>query len=349
MKKRIAVIFGGCSAEYEVSLQSAFAVAGHLDGEKYELILLGITREGKWYRYDGPLECLRNGSWDRTEFCVPAILSPGRDVHGLLELRRDETRTVYLDAAFPLIHGTNGEDGTLQGLLELSGIPYVGCGVLSSAVCMDKEIAHKLVGLAGIKIPNSVVLYDKLIPESELLRQTEGLSYPLFVKPANSGSSFGISKISDSRALSAAVSNAFCFDEKVIVEEAVAGFEVGCAILGNNTLTVGAVDEIELANGFFDFYEKYTLTTSKIHMPARITGETADRVKQAARTVYRALSCRGMARVDLFLTPDGDIYFNEVNTIPGFTSHSRYPAMLKGIGLEFSEVLDRLIELAVKA
>ena len=149
--------------------------------------------------------------------------------------------------------------------------------------------------------------------------------------------------------MSAAVSNAFCFDEKVIVEEAVAGFEVGCAILGNNTLTVGAVDEIELANGFFDFYEKYTLTTSKIHMPARITGETADRVKQAARTVYRALSCRGMARVDLFLTPDGDIYFNEVNTIPGFTSHSRYPAMLKGIGLEFSEVLDRLIELAVKA
>lgn len=349
MKQRIALIFGGCSAEYEVSLQSACAVREHLNETKYEPILLGVTREGEWYQYNGPLKFLQNGSWEQTEFCTSAVLSPGRDIHGLLLAGKDGVEAISIDVAFPLIHGTNGEDGTLQGLLELAGIPYVGCGVLSSAVCMDKEIAHKLVNLVGINTPESVVICDNPIADSELLHRTEGLSYPLFVKPANAGSSFGISKVLNSRALSAAVSNAFCFDEKVIIEEGIAGFEVGCAILGNKTLTVGEVDEIELTSGFFDYCEKYTLATSQIHMPARIDPKTAVRIKETALTVYRALSCRGMARVDLFLTPENEIYFNEVNTIPGFTAHSRFPSMLRGIGMEFSEVLDRLIELAVEA
>ncbi len=349
MKKRIAVIFGGCSAEYDVSLQSACAVAEHWNRTKYELVLLGITQQGEWYCYDGPLEYLKDGSWERSKFCTSAILSPGRDVHGILAAKQNEVEAIYLDAVFPLVHGTNGEDGTLQGLLELSGIPYVGCGVLSSAICMDKEISHQLVRQAGILTARSAVLTNPLLSETELLEQTEKLSYPLFVKPANAGSSFGIAKVHRRGDLAAAVANAFYFDKKVITEEAVPGFEVGCAVLGNQDLTVGEVDEIELASGFFDYSEKYTLATSKIHMPARVNQETAMRIKQTAMWIYRILCCRGMARVDMFLTPKGNIFFNEVNTIPGFTAHSRYPNMLKGIGMNFSELLDRLIELAVEA
>ena len=263
--------------------------------------------------------------------------------------KQNEVEAIYLDAVFPLVHGTNGEDGTLQGLLELSGIPYVGCGVLSSAICMDKEISHQLVRQVGILTARSAVLTNPLLSETELLEQTEKLSYPLFVKPANAGSSFGIAKVYRRGDLAAAVANAFYFDKKVIAEEAVPGFEVGCAVLGNQDLTVGEVDEIELASGFFDYSEKYTLATSKIHMPARVNQETAMRIKQTAMRIYRILCCRGMARVDMFLTPKGNIFFNEVNTIPGFTAHSRYPNMLKGIGMNFSELLDRLIELAVEA
>ena len=245
-----------------------------------------------------------------------------------------------MDLVFPVLHGKNGEDGTLQGIFELSGIPRIGCNTLSSALCMDKDRAHKLVSLAGIAVPKSVT-FNRFSMDDTLSKAD--LTYPLFVKPVRAGSSFGITKIFTQQELSTAIELAFEHDTEVIVEEAVDGFEVGCAVLGTDMLTVGRVDEIELSDGFFDYAEKYTLKTSKIHMPARISPETEKQIQKAAVTIYKALSCSGFARVDMFLTTSGEIVFNEVNTIPGFTSHSRYPNMMKGIGLSFADMLDRLI------
>ena len=346
-KMTIAVLFGGCSAEYGVSLQSASSVIEALNFIQYQVLMIGITRRGQWFRYGGGTDQILNDTWWKHESCVPAIISPDRQTHGVLTLEKGGSTAIPVDAVFPVLHGQNGEDGTLQGLLKMAGIPCVGCGMLSSAICMDKDIAHRLVHLAGIKTPRSIVMHHPVSGE-ELTEQTKDLKYPLFVKPANAGSSFGISKISDSHDLLCAVCTAFEHDRKVILEEAVGGFEVGCAVLGNETLTIGQVDEIELADGFFDYEEKYTLRTSKLHMPARIDQETADQIRKTAADIYRTLNCSGLARVDLFLTPEKEIIFNEVNTIPGFTSHSRYPTMMKGIGMTFPQIVDRLIRLAVQ-
>ena len=233
------------------------------------------------------------------------------------------------------------------GLLALAGIPCVGCGVLASALCMDKDAAHRLARAAGVEVPPCVVLHAPPRPEV-LAACTHGLRYPLFVKPACAGSSFGVTRVETPDALPAAVAEAFRHDGKVLVEQAVPGFEVGCAVLGaGEALTVGEVDEIELAHGFFDYTEKYTLETARIHMPARLSLAERDRVREAAKTVYRALCCTGFARVDLFYTPDGRIVFNEVNTIPGFTEHSRFPGMMRGAGVEFGPLVERLLEQAV--
>lgn len=347
-KKTIAVLFGGCSTEYEVSLQSASSVIRNLNPEKYDIVLLGITRQGEWKKYNGPVERIQDNTWMGHPSCVPTVISPDRNTHGILTLENSKTATVHIDAAFPVLHGKNGEDGTLQGLLEMAGIPCVGCGILSSSICMDKDIAHKLVQLSGVKTPPSVALYAGWSNDG-LHKITERLSYPLFVKPANAGSSFGITKVPSLDELPHAVEAAFQHDRKVVIEQAVEGVEVGCAVLGNNEPILGEVDEIELSDGFFDYTEKYTLKTSKIHMPARIDTDTAERIKQTAAMIYSVLDCRGFARVDMFLTPEGEIVFNEVNTIPGFTSHSRYPNMLKGIGMTFEEIVDALIRLATEA
>ena len=250
-----------------------------------------------------------------------------------------------MDAAFPILHGQNGEDGTVQGLIELAGIPLVGCGVLSSALCMDKDRAHKLVQTAGIDVPKSFVARRA---EGGILERAESIGYPLFVKPLRAGSSFGITKVREERALPAALETAFAYDEQVIVEACIPGFEVGCAVLGHDALTVGEPDEIELHGDFFNYTEKYTLKTSAIHVPARVTPEQRRQIQENAKIIYRALDCRGFARVDQFLTPEGRLVFNEVNTIPGFTAHSRYPNMMKAAGLSFEQVISTLMELAVK-
>ena len=340
-KKKIAVIFGGNSTEYEVSLQSAFSVLEAVNSEKYDVIPIGITRNGDWYHYKGPYENIANNTWtqDRYNLC-PVTVSLSRSQKGLLEQAGDMHTIIPVDLVFPILHGKNGEDGTLQGIFELAGIPLIGCNTLSSALCMDKDRAHKLVSLAGISVPKSVT-FNRFSMDNVL--SNAKLTYPLFVKPVRAGSSFGITKVSAGQGLNAAIELAFEHDTEVIVEEAVDGFEVGCAVLGTDTLTIGRVDEIELSDGFFDYTEKYTLKTSKIHMPARISPEKEKQVQNAAVTIYRALGCSGFARVDMFLTPSGEIIFNEVNTIPGFTSHSRYPNMMKGIGLSFADMLDKLI------
>ena len=339
-KKTIAVIFGGCSPEYEVSLQSAYSVLQHLDPQKYNVIPVGITRQGDWYRYCGKFENIPADIWWQVpRHLVRVAVSNSRSVRGLIELRNAGVSVAPVDLAFPVLHGQNGEDGTVQGLFELAGIPVIGCGTLASALCMDKDRAHRLVQAAGIPVPRGITLRrgDPV--------DTRDLCYPLFVKPVRAGSSFGITKIFRREDLELAVALAFEHDDTVIIEENVEGFEVGCAVMGIRDLTVGRVDEIELSHGFFDYTEKYTLKTSRIHMPARIDGATEERIRARARVIYRTLGCSGFARVDMFLRPDGEIVFNEVNTIPGFTAHSRYPNMMKGIGLSFSDMLDKLIGL----
>ena len=311
-RKKIAILFGGHSTEYEVSLESAHAVITHIDKEKNELYLIGIDRHtGQWYWYRNDPEKIRNDSWNNREDCIPAAVSTDRIV---------------------------------QGVLELAGIPVIGCGLLSSALCMDKELAHRIVSAAGIRVAESITVKPGYNPQ-KLSVQAERLGYPLFVKPVRAGSSFGITKVARAEELLPAVENAFAHDSEVILEEMIRGFEVGCAVLGNEEPVVGEVDEIELSDGFFDYEEKYTLKTSEIHVTARISPDVAEKIKEAALVIYRALKCSDFARVDLFLTPEGDIVFNEVNTIPGFTAHSRYPGMLKAAGMSFEEIIDRILAL----
>lgn len=345
MKLKIAVLFGGHSAEYDVSLQSAAAVLENLSSEKYELYPVGITKFGDWFHYTGCTENIANGTWEQDKLYLSSVfVSQNRSVKGFLEFTENNTTVIPIDLVFPVLHGKNGEDGTVQGLFALCGIPVIGCDTLSSALCMDKDRAHKLASLAGVVVPKSVT-FCRSTQNTAVQTINNSLTYPLFVKPVRAGSSFGISKIMNADALVPAIELAFCYDTEVTVEEAVDGFEVGCAILGDETLTVGRVDEIALSDGFFDYTEKYTLRSSEIYMPARISAETEERIQETAVTIYRALGCSGFARVDMFCTPSGEIVFNEVNTIPGFTSHSRYPNMMKGIGLSFPQMLDKLIGL----
>lgn len=347
-KKVIAVVFGGESSEYEVSLQSAASVFENIDKDKFDVIPIGITRSGEWYHYTGDMERIPDNTWMTDEKNIfPVTAAANRAVKGFLELAEGKYRVLEVDLVFPILHGKHGEDGTLQGLFELAGIPVVGCGTLSSALCMDKDRAHKLVSLMGISVPKSVT-FKRFQKEEAGKEIREKLDYPMFVKPVCGGSSFGITRVETESGLDAAIEVAFEYDEAVTVEENINGFEVGCAVLGIDELTVGRVDEIELTEGFFDYTEKYTLKSSKIYMPARISAETEKRIQEAAVIIYQTLGCSGFARVDMFYTPSGEIVFNEVNTIPGFTSHSRYPNMMKGIGMSFSELLSSLIGLYVE-
>lgn len=339
--KKIAVIFGGCSSEYEVSLQSAYAVLKNMDQSRYQPVAFGITREGDSWLYEGEIEKIPADTWQKDQACYPAGIRLGSGQHGFIVQKAGQLIKYEVDAAFPVLHGKNGEDGTVQGTLALSGIPVIGCGVLASAVCMNKDMAHRLAEADGIRVPKSKVLTEHNV---EAAKQEAGqLGYPVFVKPLRAGSSFGITKVTGPGGLKAALALAFSHDASVVMEEMIPGFEVGCAVLGTREPAVGEVDEIELSEGFFNYEEKYTLKTSKIHVPARIPEEKAREVKETAKRIYRCLGCTGFARVDLFLTPQGEIYFNEVNTIPGFTEHSRYPGMMKAAGVEFQELLNRLI------
>lgn len=344
-KKTVAVFFGGCSAEYEVSLQSAYSIIKSINREKYQVILIGIERRtGRWLLFQGDPDRIREDRWCDDKECTVVCPSMDQEIHGLLYRRKGKVHVQPLDLAFPVLHGKNGEDGTVQGVLALMGVPVIGCGVLSSALCMDKAFAHRIVAAAGIKTARSITIQTDSTDE-EVGKAASEIGYPLFVKPVRAGSSFGITKVSEERELPGAVEEAFRHDRTVILEEAVDGFEVGCAVLGTKELFTGAVDEIELSEGFFDYTEKYTLKTSRIHVPARISQEKAEEIQRTALKIYRLLGCSGFSRVDLFLTPSGEIYFNEVNTIPGFTSHSRYPGMLMAAGMSFDEIVQSLLDM----
>lgn len=345
-KKNVAILFGGCSPEYGVSLQSASAVLRHLDRERFRPVPVGITRQGDWFYYSGDAERIQGDTWADPAFCVPAAVSPSRGARELLTFGGGQVRRIPLDAAFPVLHGQNGEDGTVQGLLELAGIPLVGCGTLSCALCMDKARAHALVRSAGVPVPEGFVTDRDGAGEAPA--RARELGYPLFVKPVRAGSSFGISKVCREEELLPAIQRALEYDREAVVEECVPGWEVGCAVLGVRRLRTGEVDQILLRDGFFDFTEKYTLQSARIQVPARLSPEKREEICRTARRIYRVLDCRGFARVDMFLEPGGRVVFNEVNTIPGFTVHSRFPGMMQAAGLGFKELVTAVIELAVE-
>lgn len=354
---RIAVLFGGNSPEYQVSLSSGSAVLRAINTEKFMPVPIGISKDGRWFLYTGELEAIAADQWQDSKSCYPVCFSGDQSSHGfLIAISSEDTPAprfmpLPVHAAIPVLHGRNGEDGTVQGLLALLGIPVIGCGILSSSLCMDKERAHQIAASLDIPVPASYGAYADT-SEEELYLAACSLGYPLFVKPVRAGSSFGITCVHNKDQLLPAVKEALRYDSRIILEEKIEGFEVGCAVMGRNSdpakkLVIGEVDEIELTDGFFDYTEKYTLKTSKIHVPARISPEKADEIKKMAAKIYLGLGCDYFARVDLFLTPEGKIYFNEVNTIPGFTSHSRYPGMMKSVGIDFSELVNRLIEMEV--
>lgn len=339
-RPKVGILFGGRSEEHAVSVKSAREVAGNLDTAKYEPFYVGITEDGAWKLCDGPSEGWENGD------CRTAVLSPDRSRPGLLVLADGKYETLGLDVVLPVLHGKFGEDGAVQGLLELSGIPYAGCDLPSSALCMDKSLTYLVAQSAGIATPNfRIAAADGPI-------DTHGLTYPVFVKPARSGSSFGVGKVPREEDLARAVESASRYDAKVLIEEAVAGSEVGCAVLDDGRgLTVGEVDRIALSHGFFRIHQESAPESGSENstpvVPADISTASRALVQETAQAVYRALGCRGLSRVDMFLKEDGTVVLNEVNTLPGLTSYSRYPRMMAAAGLPLAEVLDRLLSSAL--
>jgi D-alanine--(R)-lactate ligase len=337
---KVGIVFGGSSEEHAISVKSAQEVARSLNLEKYQPFFIGITKTGAWKLCNDPCP-----DWESAG-CVPAVLSPDRSVHGLLVLEDAQYRLVRLDVVLPILHGKLGEDGAMQGLLELSGIPYAGCDVQSSALCMDKSLAYSVARSAGIATPNFwIVAADQAI-------ESDNLPYPVFVKPARSGSSFGVSKVSQQEELPDAVDLARQYDSKVLIEEAVVGSEVGCAVLGDQSrLVIGEVDQIALSHGFFRIHQELEpergSENSTPIVPADISAEARLLVQDTAKAVYRALGCNGLARVDMFLTDAGAVVLNEVNTMPGMTSYSRYPRMMAAAGIDLAAVVDQIVALAL--
>ncbi|GAB3393600.1 D-alanine--(R)-lactate ligase VanA-Sc [Humibacter soli] len=338
---KLGVLFGGMSEENPVSIKSAREIARNLDPAKYDPVFIEITRDGDWRLCSSPGQD-GDGS-DRP----PVVLSPDREVHGLMLRDGGRYRTIRLDAVLPVLHGRFGEDGAIQGLLELSGIPYVGCRVTSSALAMDKSLTYLVARSAGVATPK----FRTVTGDGHC--DPERLTYPVFVKPARSGSSFGVTRVDRSEELQGAVATAQQFDSKVLIEEAVVGREIGCALLETTDgLIVGEVDEIRLSHGFFRIHQEdepeRKSENSTVVVPADIPPFLRDRVQHTARVVYRALGCRGLARVDLFVTESGEVILNEVNTFPGMTSYSRYPRMMAAAGIPLPDLLDRLISFAMR-
>jgi D-alanine---(R)-lactate ligase len=338
---KIAILFGGCSEEHDVSVKSAMEIASSIDPQKYEPVYIGITRSGVWTVCETP-----HPRWEDGD-CRRAVISPDRQTHGLLVVDGDQCRPVHIDAVFPVLHGKSGEDGAVQGLLELSGIPYAGCNIQSSAICMDKALAYVVARSAGIATPEFSVLDGADMPAPN------ELTYPVFVKPARSGSSFGVSKVACVDEMDAALAAAREYDGKILIEQAIIGTEVGCAVLGNGSeLIVGEVDQIKLLHGIFRIHQEAEpekgSENAVITVPADLPVATREQIQDTAKVIYMAFGCEGLSRVDMFVRDDGRIVLNEVNTLPGFTAYSRYPRMMAAAGISLSDVIDRCISLSMR-
>ncbi|NLU26444.1 MAG: D-alanine--D-alanine ligase [Hungateiclostridium thermocellum] len=362
-KKRVLVIFGGQSSEHEVSRISATSILKNINLDKFDVSMIGITKDGKWLYYDGPIDKIPSGEWEEIALkdgtrsiadrvsLFDNIISCKNNACGLEKAAENE-KSKKIDVVFPVLHGCNGEDGTIQGLFELAGIPYVGCGVLASAVGMDKIYAKIIFEKAGI--PQADYLY---FTRKEIYGDVEGVvdkieekfSYPVFVKPSNAGSSVGVSKAHDKNELKEALIYAARYDRKVLIEEFINGREVECAVLGNDDPVASTVGEIIPGNEFYDYKAKYIDNTSKIKIPADLPEETVEQIRNYAVKAFKALDCSGLARVDFFVHKEtGKVYINEINTMPGFTSISMYPMLWEESGISYPELIEKLIDLAVQ-
>ena len=349
----VCVLFGGMSPEHEVSLRSAEAILNNIDPEKYNIFPVGITKEGKWILFGGnDYSCLADGSWINHEGNCSVAISPVRG-QGLLRFENDCIMQAMIDVVFPALHGENGEDGAIQGLLQLAGIPYVGPHISASAVSMDKTLT-KLV-MDNAKIPQAawqLVRSNELNAHMDAVLDAveERFAYPVFVKPAGTGSSVGVSKAAGREALATALLFAAKYDEKILVEEFIDGKEVEVAVIGNNNPAASICGEIDSGAEFYDYDAKYVTDTSVAYIPARIPEEVAEQVRELAVRAYSAIGCQGLSRVDFFVThKDNRIVFNEINTLPGFTSISMYPKLFVASGMTFGELVDQLLTLAMEA
>lgn len=346
-KKTIGILFGGVSSEHDISTISAKSIICNIDKEKYNLVLLGITKTGEWYLFDDDVNLLPEDKWLESKSLKKAFISPDTSIHGVVT---EDGEKIYLDAVFPVLHGKNGEDGTMQGLLQLAQIPFVGCDATSSGVCMDKGVTNAVLDANKIAQAKwySFTQFDYSKNADKIIKEAvEKLNYPIFVKPANAGSSVGISKATDDESLKAGIEIALKEDKKVVLEEFIDGFEVECAILGNEEPVAGEVGRVLAAAEFYDFDAKYNNPESKTLIPADLSEEIRDNIRKEAIRAYKALGCEGLSRVDFFVRKsDSKILLNEINTIPGQTSISMYPKLFEAVGVEYTQLIDRLIELA---
>ncbi len=354
MKKlSVCILFGGISPEHEVSLRSAESVLNNIDKNKYTVFPVGITREGDWILFGGDdYSMLPKGTWKNHPNNRRAAISPVRG-QGLLSFEGDCVVRQRIDVVFPVLHGENGEDGAMQGLLQMAGIPYVGPHVAASAVAMDKTLTKLVVDQAGVpqaawQLVNSSDLENRM--ENTLSTVELRFRYPMFVKPAGTGSSVGVSKVADREALRNALLLAAQYDRKILVEEFINGREIEVAVMGNENPVASICGEIDSGADFYDYDAKYLTDTSTAYIPARIPDDVGEIVRDAAVKVYRAVGCQGLSRVDFFVTYDENrVVFNEINTIPGFTSISMYPKLFDASGFPYPQLIDELIRLALEA
>lgn len=351
-KLSLLILFGGKSNEYEVSLVSASSIIENADREKYDLITVGITKDGKWYHYTGSTAAIKDGSWCDAEL-DPAVIS--MNDHALVVFKKDGgVEKLPVDVIFPVMHGANAEDGTLQGLLQLSGIPFVGCRCAASAVAMDKGFTKMILKGAGIHMARSLVVNAAMFETNfqAIQERCEQISrYPLFVKPANAGSSVGASKVTARDRLLPAMRNAANFDDKILIEEFVKGKECEVAVMGKRRFITSSVGEIVPGSDFYDYETKYSAdSTATYNIPAQISHDAQETIKVAAIKICSMLGVEGLARVDFFVRQSGgaeEIIFNEINTMPGFTEISMYPRLFIHDGMTYGEIIDRLIGIAL--
>lgn len=383
-KRRIAVIFGGQSSEHEVSRVSAQSVIGNIDKDQFDVVMIGITKDGRWLSYDGPAELLGTGEWqelaeaqaeariqisagDQARMQTPQENETAEGAEGIpvsSSVAESSARGIFkaagvekvgqtIDVVFPVLHGCNGEDGTIQGLFELAGIPYVGCGVLGSALGMDKAYAKIVFEKEGIPQGKYVVFNRKQVErdmESAVKQVEDVLTYPCFVKPSNAGSSVGVSKAHDREELIKALYFAARYDRRILVEEFMDGREVECAVLGNDDPIASTVGEVIPCNEFYDYEAKYNSgDSSKVVIPAELPDATIQKIREYAVRAFKSLDCSGLSRVDFFVHKDtGEVYINEINTLPGFTRISMYPKLWEASGLPYDKLIEKLIDLAVE-
>lgn len=350
-KLNVGIVFGGRSAEHQVSLQSAKSIIDAIDKTKYQPVLIGITPEGKWLLNDASAYLLNADD--------PKAISLKTDTKQIALIASEQTGQLVeaagnaplenIDVLFPVLHGPYGEDGSIQGLAKLANIPCVGSGIVGSAVGMDKDFTKRLLKFAGLNVAEHVLIHNGKLTDQLIQEIEQNLHYPVFVKPANMGSSIGVSRAQNRAELVKAVSTAAQYDRKILVEQAIFGREIECAILGNDDPKASIPGEIASTHQFYDYDSKYIDEFgAKLSIPADLSAEQIANVQAISKLVFSTLECRGLTRVDVFLTPDNTIYINEVNTLPGFTKISMYPKLWEYSGVKYSELIDQLIQLAIE-